>query len=77
MDLDEDSEQSWGCSLRVKVQIEVTSPLKHENFLKSRSKGEEKWISITYEKLPDFNGHLGHTTKERVNNSVPNEDNLP
>lgn len=56
-----------GCSLRIKIQIDVHIPLKRGIFLKSGSKGEDKWIPVTYEKLPDFCyscGSLGHTIKE-------------
>lgn len=56
-----------GRSLRIKIQLDVKLPLKRVIFLKAGSKGEDRWIPITYEKLPDFcygRGRLGHTIKE-------------
>lgn len=66
MDLDEEIDQKWGGSLRMKIQIDVGKPLKRGIFLESNM-GENRWIPISYEKLLDFYygcGYVGHTIKE-------------
>lgn len=75
VDIRDESCPDWGRSLRIKIQVDVLRPLKRGIFLKSGSKGEDKWIPITCEKLPDFCygcGRLGHTIKEcedKINSS--------
>lgn len=80
VDIDDDNEPTWGSLLRVKVQIDVHKTLKRGIFLKSRNKAEDKWIKVTYEKLPDFcygYGHFGHTIKECEAENGMDEDDLP
>lgn len=67
IDLEEEVDQCRGGTLRVKIQIDATKPLKRGIFLSSEDSTEDRWIPITYEKLPDFCygcGLLGHTLKE-------------
>lgn len=80
VDLEEEKDQSWGKSLRIKIQIEVESPLKCGIFLKSEKEGKHKWIAVTYEKLPDFCygcGLLGHTIRECEGNCGSIDEELP
>lgn len=66
MDSDEDG-QCLGETLRVRITIDIRKPLRRGVLLKVGSMADEKWIPITYEKLPDFCygcGKLGHVVKE-------------
>lgn len=79
IDLEDDKEQYWRKTLRIKVQIEVSLPLKRGIFLSSGTGGIDKWIKVTYEKLPDFCygcGLLGHTIKECEGDYGSNEEEL-
>lgn len=67
VDIKDESDPSWGRSLRIKIQLDVRKPLKRGIIFKAGSKGKDKWIPVTYEKLPDFCygcGCLGHIIKE-------------
>ncbi|KAL0454591.1 UNVERIFIED_CONTAM: hypothetical protein Slati_0798300 [Sesamum latifolium] len=65
VDLDEKGE-SWGSSVRVRVSVDVTKPLKRA--LKVRTVlGDEQLITFTYERLPNFCylcGCLGHLSRQ-------------
>lgn len=79
IDLEEESEQYWRKTLRIKIQIEVSLPLKRGIFLSSGTGGADKWIKVTYEKLPDFCygcGLLGHTIKECASDYGSKEEEL-
>lgn len=79
IDLDESNDQ-YGCSLRVKILIDVQMPLKRGIFLRKGEGNAEKWIMVRYEKLPDFcygYGLLGHTIKECGNTGEGKEEELP
>ncbi|KAL0361212.1 UNVERIFIED_CONTAM: hypothetical protein Sradi_3805700 [Sesamum radiatum] len=55
----------WGSSMRLRVHLDITKPLKR--VLKLRTTlSDEQLLSFTYEKLPNFCylcGHLGHLSK--------------
>ncbi|KAL0433047.1 UNVERIFIED_CONTAM: hypothetical protein Slati_2639000 [Sesamum latifolium] len=56
---------SWGASLRIRVGVNVTQPLKRALKIRSTS-GEELLARLTYERLPNFCylcGLLGHIDK--------------
>ncbi|KAL0409698.1 UNVERIFIED_CONTAM: hypothetical protein Sradi_1904200 [Sesamum radiatum] len=57
---------SWGSSLRIRVALNVDKPL--QRVLKLRTTlGDEKLLSFTYERLPNYCylcGHLGHICKQ-------------
>lgn len=44
----------WGQILRVRILIDVSKPLRRGILIKVGSMSDEKWILITYKKLPDF-----------------------
>lgn len=80
VDIEEDTEPQMGCSLRIKIQIDVQKPLKRGIFLTSRKGRGERWIDITYEKLPDFCcgcGRLGHTIRDCEDCKISKEEDLP
>ncbi|KAL0413246.1 UNVERIFIED_CONTAM: Peptide-N(4)-(N-acetyl-beta-glucosaminyl)asparagine amidase [Sesamum radiatum] len=54
----------WGSSLRIRVAVNVTKPLKRAMKIRTVL-GDEQLVRFTYERLPNFCyfcGHLGHTT---------------
>lgn len=80
VDLEDVSDENWGSSLRIKIQVDITSPLKRGVFLKSVRAGNEKWITMTYEKLPDFCygcGGLGHIIKECEEDTGSDTEDIP
>lgn len=57
----------WGESLRIKILIDITKPLRRGIWIKLGESQEKFWIHIRYERLPDFCygcGKIGHTVKE-------------
>lgn len=61
------SNNSWGNSIRVRVKIDISKPLRRGFMFKIKESSEECWISIRYERLPDlcfYCGRIGHTEKE-------------
>lgn len=66
MDTEKD-EFSWGNSMRVNVQIDISKPLIRGFMLKSNGIKEDCWVTIRYERLLDFCfncGCIGHMAKE-------------
>lgn len=66
IDCDEDG-LCWGQTMKIKVAIDVLKPLRRGVLLKLGSMADERWIPITYEKLPNFCygcGKLDHVLKE-------------
>lgn len=56
-----------GETLRVRVKLNVSKPLRRGTNIKAGTMAEKKWIRVTYEKLPDFCyycGRLGHVDQE-------------
>ncbi|KAK4426957.1 hypothetical protein Salat_1464500 [Sesamum alatum] len=55
----------WGLSIRIRVAIDTTKPLRH--VLKIRTiLGDEQLVTFIYERLPNFCyfcGHLGHISR--------------
>ncbi|KAL0437463.1 UNVERIFIED_CONTAM: hypothetical protein Sradi_0454200 [Sesamum radiatum] len=61
----DDSGRSWGSSLRIRVGLDVTTPLKRVLKIRTTSGGEHM-ICFSYERLPNFCyicGVLGHIAK--------------
>ncbi|KAL0416806.1 UNVERIFIED_CONTAM: hypothetical protein Slati_3512500 [Sesamum latifolium] len=55
----------WGSSLRIRVAVNITKPLKRAMKIQTVL-GDEQLLRFTYERLPNFCyfcGHLGHTTR--------------
>lgn len=55
--LEVDSDQDnfcWGESLRIKILIDITKPLRRGVWIKPREDQERMWINIRYERLPNF-----------------------
>lgn len=50
VDSDEEG-KCWGQSLRARIQIDVTKPLRRGVLIKIGTMADERWIPITYEKL--------------------------
>lgn len=66
VDLD-DFDREGGDSLRIRVKINVRKPLRRGTFIKIGSQGEEEWVEMRFEKLPDFSygcGRMGHITRD-------------
>lgn len=66
VDTDENGRQ-WGETLRVRVKIDTSKPLRRGAQLFVGTTEEAKWIPITIEKLPDFYygcGRMGHVQKD-------------
>lgn len=78
MDFD-DLEKEGGNTLRVRVRIDVHKPLRRGTIIKIGSKGEEEWITMKCEKLPDYCygcGRMGHLAKECEDPETLNNDKL-
>lgn len=63
----DDNGKASGESLRVRVQMDITEPIKRGTNIKAGSKANKTWIPVTYEKLLDFCyqcGKLGHVCHE-------------
>ncbi|KAL0378610.1 UNVERIFIED_CONTAM: hypothetical protein Sradi_3166500 [Sesamum radiatum] len=61
----DDSECSWGASLRIRVSLNVNHPLKRALKVRSMT-GKEFLVRFTYDQLPNFCylcGPLGHIDK--------------
>ncbi|KAL0412201.1 UNVERIFIED_CONTAM: hypothetical protein Slati_3809800 [Sesamum latifolium] len=64
MEMD-DTGRAWGTTLRIRVSLDVTAPLKRALRL-CTTRGEEHLVSLTYERLQNFCylcGVLGHISK--------------
>ncbi|TXG61726.1 hypothetical protein EZV62_013089 [Acer yangbiense] len=62
-----DSRECWGKYLRVKVQIDISKPLKRWLRLKLGKTEDIVVVGLKYERLPDFCfvcGRIGHVVKE-------------
>ncbi|KAL0409765.1 UNVERIFIED_CONTAM: hypothetical protein Sradi_1910900 [Sesamum radiatum] len=60
-----DNPNSWGATIRVRVALDISRPLKR--FLKLRVAAHEVTVSFTYERLPNFCygcGVLGHILRD-------------
>lgn len=63
----DEMEREGGNSLRIRVKIDVQKPLRRGTMIRIGSRGEEEWIEMRFEKLPDYCygcGRLGHLAKE-------------
>lgn len=66
VDLDE-LEREGADSMRVRVKIDIKQPLRRGTFIKIGSQGEEEWVDMCFEKLPEFCygcGRIGHLARE-------------
>lgn len=67
-DWDSDKNSSaWGNSLRIRVRLDISKPLRRGFMLRTNGICKDCWISIRYERLPDlcFNcGKIGHVAKD-------------
>lgn len=64
---EEEEDISWGQSIRIRVRLDITKPLLRGFMLKGQDIGEECWVTIRYERLPEFCflcGKIGHVAKE-------------
>ncbi|KAK3225745.1 hypothetical protein Dsin_005607 [Dipteronia sinensis] len=62
-----DSRECWGKFMRVKVQLDITKPLKQWLRLKLDKSENIVVVALKYERLPDFCyacGRIGHITKD-------------
>ncbi|TXG71426.1 hypothetical protein EZV62_000005 [Acer yangbiense] len=62
-----ESKDCWGKFLKVKVQIDITKPLKRWLHLKLDKSNDIVMVSLKYERLPEFCyvcGRIGHANKE-------------
>ncbi|TXG70052.1 hypothetical protein EZV62_004987 [Acer yangbiense] len=69
IELPSDSRECWGKFIRVKVQIDISKPLKRWLRLKLGKADEIVVVGLKYERLPDFCfacGRIGHIIKECV-----------
>ncbi|KAK3218462.1 hypothetical protein Dsin_012432 [Dipteronia sinensis] len=67
IEIPSESKESWGKFMRVKVQIDITKPLKRWLRLKLGKSDKIVVAGLKYERLPDFCyacGRLGHVIKE-------------
>lgn len=75
VDLDKE-DKSWENSLRIKVKIDVKELLERGLVIKVGTRAKESWVSVTYERLPDFCykcGKLGHTYMD-CDEEIPKEE---
>ncbi|KAL8514223.1 hypothetical protein ACS0TY_013373 [Phlomoides rotata] len=66
VEIDKDSMEGFGCSIRVKVNLDTTQPLK-TGLKIVNSDGKPAWIPFKYERLPSFCflcGVVGHMKRE-------------
>lgn len=68
LEVDKDSEaSSWGNSLRLRVAIDITKPLRRGFMLKADGINKDCWFTIRYERLCEFCfgcGTIGHVVKD-------------
>ncbi|TXG57156.1 hypothetical protein EZV62_018469 [Acer yangbiense] len=67
IDIPTESKDCWGKFLKVKVQIDITKPLKQWLWLRMEQSSEIVMVSLKYERLPEFCyvcGRIGHASKE-------------
>uniref|UniRef100_A0A2N9FS77 Uncharacterized protein n=1 Tax=Fagus sylvatica TaxID=28930 RepID=A0A2N9FS77_FAGSY len=65
VELNEENVHSWNWFIRVRIDVEVSRPLKHGIFL-PRKGLKDLWIGLKYEKLPDLYlkcGIMGHESR--------------
>ncbi|KAK2989724.1 LOW QUALITY PROTEIN: hypothetical protein RJ640_030217 [Escallonia rubra] len=65
IDFTSDGKISWNKFLRIQVELNITTPL-HSGFHRSKATNTKSWISLRYERLPDFCfncGRLGHVQR--------------
>lgn len=78
VETDEDG-RCWGQTLKVRIRLDVRKALRRGMMFKVGAMADERWIPITYEKLPHFCygcGIIGHVLKDCESTEDPNEENL-
>lgn len=61
------SDTSWGNSIQIRVKLDISKPLRRGFMLRTEGISEARWITIRYERIPDFcfqRGVIGHVAKE-------------
>ncbi|KAI8029145.1 hypothetical protein LOK49_LG01G01075 [Camellia lanceoleosa] len=67
---------AWGRTLQLRVEINIAKPLRR-NLKMAVSRRESVWVTLTYEKLPNFCFHcglLGHTVRDCENKILGNDE---
>lgn len=64
---DVEEDLGWGDNIRIRVKIDISKPLRRGFMLKDEDLNAKCWITIRYERLPDFCfkcGRIGHGARE-------------
>lgn len=70
LEIDQDRDDLfWGESIRIKVLLDISKPLRRGFMLRAEEIEGDCWVTIRYERLPDFCfncGRLDHLVKECI-----------
>lgn len=61
------NDTAWGNSIRIRVKLDITKPLRRGFMLRTEGSNEACWVTIRYERIPEFCfqcGIIGHVAKE-------------
>lgn len=68
----------WGNNIRIRVKLDISKPLRRGFMLRTEEADKACWITITYERIPEFCfqcGIIGHVAKECKEKGSREEEN--